>query len=317
MASDSTPNPSTTPAGPPPVARGVFVGPKGLRTPWRILIFVGIVAGLVVLLPTLAALIRPFGHFLQGVRADQIKGNLTPLDGIVSELFLAVPILVAATVMALIEKRSLADYGLPLNQAFGKRFWQGVPLGFVMLSVLLAAISALHGFSLNGFAVSGVSAVKYGLLWAVVFFLTGVAEDFGFRGYLQSALGAAIGFWPAALILAVAFGAVHWNNQGEALFGCVMAGVFGLVSVFSLRRTGNLWFSIGMHMSWDWSETYFYGTPDSGLVASGHLLNSSFHGPQWLAGGTVGPEGSWLVLPTLLLWALVIHFLFPAKRPTT
>jgi len=32
--------------------------------------------------------------------------------------------------------------------------------------------------------------------------------------------------------------------------------------------------------------------PDSGIVMPGHLLASSFHGPAWLTGGTVGPEGS-------------------------
>ena len=51
---------------------------------------------------------------------------------------------------------------------------------------------------------SRAAAVRYGVLeWAIVFFLVAVFEDFTFRGYLQSALGDGIGFWPAAIILAV------------------------------------------------------------------------------------------------------------------
>jgi len=50
------------------------------------------------------------------------------------------------------------------------------------------------------------------------------------------------------------------------------------------------------------------------MMANGHLMNSSFHGPNWLTGGTVGPEGSLLVFPVLLLWAVIIHFMFPARR---
>jgi len=96
-----------------------------------------------------------------------------------------------------------------------------------------------------------------------------------------------------------------------------MAGSFGLVAAFALWRTGNLWFPIGMHASWDWGESYFYGTPDSGQLARGHFLNSSPHGPNWLSGGTVGPEGSWLVLAVLIIWVIAIHFLFPAKAKTT
>ena len=39
-------------------------------------------------------------------------------------------------------------------------------------------------------------------------------------------------------------------------------------------------------------ELRFTDYPDSGIVMPGHLLASSFHGPAWLTGGTVGPEGS-------------------------
>jgi hypothetical protein len=49
-------------------------------------------------------------------------------------------------------------------------------------------------------------------------------------------------------------------------------------------------------------------------LAQGHLLNSSFHGPNWLTGGTVGPEGSYLVFGVLVISAVAIHFMFPAKE---
>ena len=316
MASDSAPNPSSTPAGPPPAEaresrlHWIFYGPKGLRPVWRIVFFILLVfalnQGLV--------LIKPLIRFIHSV---SVKNQLTPLSVLLSEGISVVLVIAAAAIMTLIDRRTFADYGLPWNQAFGKRFWQGLPLGFGMLSVLLGAMWAFHGFSLGGLAVGGATAVKFGLIWAVAFFFVGVFEDFTFRGYLQAALGDGIGFWPAAIILALLFGGVHLSNSGEAIFGAVVAASFGLVSAFSLWRTGNLWLSFAMHASWDWGETYFYGTPDSGMTATGHLFNASFHGAKWLTGGTVGPEGSWLVFPTLILWALAIQFLIPAKRPTT
>jgi hypothetical protein len=37
----------------------------------------------------------------------------------------------------------------------------------------------------------------------------------------------------------------------------------------------------------------------------GRLTNSSFHGPDWLTGGSVGPEGSYLVFVVIgALWVL-------------
>jgi membrane protease YdiL (CAAX protease family) len=61
-----------------------------------------------------------------------------------------------------------------------------------------------------------------------------------------------------------------------------------------LRRTGSLWFAVGFHAAWDWGETFVYSVPDSGTVFPGHLLKTSLHGPGWLTGGVVGPEGSLL-----------------------
>jgi hypothetical protein len=79
----------------------------------------------------------------------------------------------------------------------------------------------------------------------------------------------------------------------------------GFFFCLTLRRTGDLWWAVGFHMSWDWGESYLYSVPDSGTMLPGHLLNSSFHGPAWLTGGSVGPEGSYLVFVVLAaLWVL-------------
>ena len=287
----------------------VFTGPNGIRAGWRLLIFLLIFGAIA------AALNFGIRH-IPGVRAavhTDRGAPLTPARALFGEGLLVCILLASTFLMTRIEKRKFADYGLPGRGAFGKQFWLGVPFGFAMLSILLAGIGAGHGVSLGGLAIAGPAAIEYGLVWAVAFVLVGVFEEFSFRGYLQATLGSGIGFWWAAVVLSAIFGGIHLNNSGEGNFGAFMAGTFGLVAAFSLLRTGSLWFAIGMHASWDWGETYFYGTPDSGMVARGHLLNSSFHGPAWLTGGTVGPEGSYLVLLILLLGAAGIHFLFPAR----
>ena len=68
--------------------------------------------------------------------------------------------------------------------------------------------------------------------------------------------------------------------------------VIGMFLCLTLRRTGDLWLAIGWHAAFDFGETYFYSVPNSGLVMPGHLFAASLHGPRWLTGGAVGPEGS-------------------------
>ncbi len=73
---------------------------------------------------------------------------------------------------------------------------------------------------------------------------------------------------------------------------------------------------IGFHLSFDWAETYFYGVANSGQTLPGHLLSSSFSGPAWLSGGTVGPEGSALsTLLLVILWAICAAWLRGVKYP--
>jgi len=60
----------------------------------------------------------------------------------------------------------------------------------------------------------------------------------------------------------------------------------GLFWCLTLRATGNLWFAVGMHASFDFGETFLYSVPDSGMVFPGHLSNATLAGPRWLTGGS-------------------------------
>ena len=134
---------------------------------------------------------------------------------LLAEGIAALSLVLAVLVMTLIEKRTFADYGFPGREAFGKRFWQGVPYGFVMITLLMALIAALHGFSHGGWALGRAEAVHYGILYFVAFIVVGIFEEFSFRGYLQATLASGIGFWPAAILLSIMFGAIHLANTGR------------------------------------------------------------------------------------------------------
>ncbi len=171
-------------------------------------------------------------------------------------------------------------------------------------------------FHFGTIALHGGDIWKWAGIYALVFILVALREEFRARGYALHALSAGIGFWPAAILSAAYFGYSHHGDSGEDWIGLVNAGLFGLLACLLLRRTGNLWMTIGVHMAFDWSETYFYGVADSGQVLPGHLLNSSSSGPAWLSGGTVGPEGS--LLCTLLLsvlWLICAAWLHEVKYP--
>ncbi|SRR6266496_1009048 len=217
-------------------------------------------------------------------------------------------------VMARLEDRPFGMYGLPRQGAFGRQFWLGLLWGIVALSVLMVTMRIAGVFYFGGLALNGFRLFKFAVFWAVFFVVVGLFEEFFLRGYSQFTLSRGLGFWPTAVILSLAFGAIHLGNQGESKVGALGAAIIGLFFCMTLKRTGNLWFAVGLHASWDWGETFLYSVPNSGLVAPGHLLNSHFQGPDWLTGGSVGPEASVFVFIVMFLMWLLFHFLYPAKK---
>ncbi len=209
--------------------------------------------------------------------------------------------------MARIEDRPFGDFGLPARHAFGRNFWVGTLWGIASVSVMMLALGVTGAFEFGSLSLSlhGTRIWKFAAYYAVFFLLTGFFEDFLMRGYSLWVLSRGMNFWPAAALLSFTFGAIHSANPGESSTGLVAAGLIGFFLCLTLRRTGDLWWAIGFHMAWDWGETYLYSVPDSGAILPGHLLNSSLHGPVWLTGGSVGPEGSYLVFVVIgALWIL-------------
>ena len=243
-------------------------------------------------------------------------GLPTPSHLLIQELLSFAAVFGCALIMSKIERRSPGVYGLPLAEAFGKKFWLGMLLGLVEVSLLVGLISAFGGYSFGSLALSRAAIVRWGLFHLLLFTVVGFFEEFTFRGYTQFTLGDGIGFWPAAIFLSLGFGAVHLSNPGEGLIGAASVVLVGLFFAFTLFRTGNLWYAVGLHASFDWGETFLYSVPDSGTVMAGHLSNSLLHGPKWLTGGSVGPEGSVFCFLTIGLQFLVVMWLFPKQKAT-
>ncbi len=291
--------------------RKIFIGPNGVRAGWRFVMYVLLFAGLVFVFQRILKFVP---GFVEIVRTGQREGILTPQFEFIFESTVIAAALVAAGIMARFEKRRFGVYGLPVEKAFGKLFWQGVLWGLVFETAGMLIISALGGFSFGNLALSGAALLKYAILWAIGFVMVGIAEEFTFRGYTQFTLTTGIGFWPSAVLLSAAFGAVHLGNSGEGWVGALSVALFGFFACLTLKRTGNLWFAIGFHAATDYAETFIFSTPDSGLLAKGHLLNSSFHGPRWLTGGTIGPEGSLIDFAVFALAFIAFAKLYPAKK---
>lgn len=237
------------------------------------------------------------------------------LSSVLHEGIGVLSVLAAMWIMSRIETHPLSSFGLARPDA-GRNFAAGLVAGFLALSILMGALVLTHAYRFKAPNLHGGEIVIWALIMGGGFLLVGAFEELLTRGYPLFALAQGMGFWPAAILLSLIFGAGHLGNRGEEILGVANAMVAGLVFAYTLRWSGSLWWAIGCHASWDWGESFFYGVADSGGTTPHHWLSGQPIGPGWLSGGTVGPEGSALCLAAfLVLIAMVRLSTRPRKAP--
>jgi membrane protease YdiL (CAAX protease family) len=311
---------------PPSREHSILIGPDGLRAGWSLLIFFLIVAACAATIHFSYGAIRNRRHpgkppiAMHAQKGAPMKAvEFTPASAIPQEGSFLLVILFAAWIMSRIEKRPFGEYGLGGNSRRWPQFAQGLCWGFALISLLILFLYLGHYIVLQGFLLHGAAVLKYAVVWLFFFMIVGLFEEFFFRGYIQYTLArgigyGAIGFWISAALWNFGFGFAHSSNPGESPIGVFLAGFIGLIFCLSLWYTRSLWWAIGFHATWDWGESYFYGTADSGTLAKGHLIGSHPQGGLLMSGGATGPEGSVFAIFVCLLVALAIWLTLRRER---
>lgn len=297
------------PWGPPAQKRGIkwiFVGKSGIRAGWGILLFI------IVLFLVGFGLFALLHHFAPRLM-ERPGMMMTPATGAVSEGIQVLMVLIATWVMSLIERKSVLAYGYQ-GRARGPRFVAGLVWGFIAISALVLTLWSRDLLVFDGRVLHGGQIWLKAAEWAGVFLLVAVFEESTLRGYLQYTMTRGVGFWWGALLFSFLFGFAHTTNPGESPVGLVSAGLVGLVFCLSIWYTGSLWWAVGFHAAWDWGQSYFYGTLDSGVAVKGHLFSVHSAGTLLWSGGKTGPEGSIFVLPELALIALFMWLWWGRKE---
>ena len=328
MNQDETLNPGTTPIpaepiapAPPPVFEKIFIGRDGLRAGWSLLVFIAILAVILFAAHWISRRIHA-----QAPNIEEIASNMPIKLALLNEAIPFLAVLLVTWIMSKIERRPNSVYGLGGSRKVA-HFFAGLTGGVVCLSLLVLTLWKTGLLVIDSRLLFGGDIFRYGAIWLVGFLLVGLFEEYLTRGYIQYTLtrglaglyrwafkthasmtrhGEAVGFWSSAVILSFLFGLSHGKNPGESPIGVLSAGLVAMVFCLSLWRTGSLWWAIGFHAAWDWSQSFLYGVADSGMIIQHRFLATHPVGRAILSGGATGPEGSIYILAVFALVVLII-----------
>lgn len=275
-----------------------------LRNGWWILIFIAIF-----LASQLAY--RPVSKWLQTFDAD--RSVLSPLPVIF--------LLLVTWICMRLRRQPLSAVGLRLDARFLRQVIYGIAFGGVLMLAITALIHAAGGVRFSFDPAHGLQALAYG---AWLFAWVALLEEVLFRGFVFQRLVDGIGALPALLLMGVLFAVAHWGNPGmegsTEVWASIDTALGGILLGLAYLRTGSLALPIGIHFGWNWIQGSLLGFDVSGFQQAGLLLPQLLDKPQWLSGGTFGPEASVFsvlidAMAVLLLWRWKGLPHAPALRP--
>ncbi|HSY74865.1 MAG TPA: type II CAAX endopeptidase family protein [Dongiaceae bacterium] len=274
------------------------------------------------------ALLAPWLHWLAQPLAQSLpKIANAPFHRFVDRSFLILALAGLWPLLRAFGAKSARDMGIVPPYGNFKKLFAGALLGFFSLAVV-AGIAI--GFGGRGFAQNltahKITTVIFSAIATAVIVAT--LEEILFRGGIFGGLRRAI-YWPIALLISSAIyaithflqraefaGAVTWDSglvllpqmlAGFANFHALVPGFFnltlaGILLGLAYQRTGNLYFSVGLHAGWIfWLKTYGAFTTDMPGAAT------------WFFGSGKMIDG-WLAFFVLAAALLFFRFLPLEKR---
>jgi len=249
----------------------------GVRAGWRVLLFFGL----------FVILFRAFGAFLARVHpaayaALQIEQYL---------FFVLAAWLAHYIMLRWVDHKPWSYVGLGAEQCTVRVLLIGLALGSLCILVPSGGLLLAHDLTV----VTGLQG-RYGWIalaagGALLFLPQSLSEEMLSRGYLFSTLRDGVGEVGALAVTSLGFGLLHLGNPGATAQSVTVVVLAGLFLGAILVITRSLYAAWMAHFAWNWSMADLLHAPVSGIrfPYSGYRVDDA--GPDWLTGGSWGPEG--------------------------
>lgn len=234
-------------------------------------------------------------------------GAINPLiSDILSEAAVAIVILSALLMVFKVYSRYNFSNIFIVRKHVITGFSKGTLIGFAIL-ITCSGLALLNGNVL--FTIGKISLLSL-LGYVILYILVGVFEEFMFRSFPLFVFSERYPMVLAILITSLFFGLAHIENDGFnwlAMLNITLAGILFAILVL-LKR--NIYWAVGIHFGWNFTQGVILGYNVSGTEAAG-FLNAKPIGPTYFSGGNFGIEGS--VFCTGVLLASIIYLLIRKK----
>ncbi len=225
-------------------------------------------------------------------------------------IYVSYAVLTFATwlVLRFVDKRPFTSVGISFNTSMGKELFQGALLGSGMMSVIFVIEYAAGMVHIEFREITFQQGTLIFTNSAMLYIAVGYGEELLFRGYLFQTFVEGTNKVIATLAISLFFALAHSRNPNVSLFGLINVGLAGIWLSIAYFKTKALWLPIGLHISWNFFQGFVYSYPVSGTTSEKEQIGKAIvSGPDWITGGTFGPEGGALATLMLIVGTLIIY----------
>lgn len=210
---------------------------------------------------------------------------------------------------SVILKKKFLSIGLKWTKTSFKQFYQGIIAGAILLSLCILVLYINGSMAIDTISFNPLSFLIYLLTFALVAF----NEELVMRGFLMGNLMTVANKYFVLIFVAALFSAAHFFNPAITLLGKINIVFAGLLLGIPYIYTKNLWFPIGLHLSWNFLQGPVFGSPVSGNKTQNNIIEHTVSGNSNITGGEFGFEGS-LVLTVIMIVLIVALDLYFRKQ---
>ncbi|MFP7486459.1 type II CAAX endopeptidase family protein [Priestia filamentosa] len=192
---------------------------------------------------------------------------------------------------------------------------KGAFLGFIFMTVSIVITGVLepHRITLHNFNMQMIVSLLYTLILCLV---VAFAEETLFRGYIQGLVKHHYTDIAGIVFSTLFFAAMHGMNNDFSILAFIELTLGGLFLGIVREMTQGLWFGIGFHCLWNFTQSGIFGflqNKEEGIS----VLSVIFKKNNIITGGQWGPEASIitsLVLILLIAYLRIISYKWRKKR---
>ena len=220
-----------------------------------------------------------------------------------------------------VDGHSVRQYGLDASIAMGAELAIGLIIGFLSVGLMFLLVAFPSGLNRLSFQ-NQIFNAAFGLFF-LKSALVAYWEETIFRGFLlvnfrdkfSCGFGKIGGTIAAITTSSMLFGMIHIGTDHFSWLALAILTLNGVVWCIPMLLTGRLGMSIGLHASWNFSQSKVFGFAMSGNASQGALLNGELTGGDIWTGGAYGPEGGLLGgVGLIAMLALIIVYGFWSKN---